>query len=621
VIGLGGDDGDLISLVDLDPRPENGGRLYLQDFVGEIDETTFTNVMAFGLDELHELRTLEPEGCAAGSTSSPPASIGRRSRVLLVHLHDAIAQARLCRSRHLANRGTAAAAAGSDRPARVAAGAGDRRRRPRGRGRADRRRDRGPGSGDPSGGRGRGDHPAGAALEPLHREWLSAAERLAAFEGTTLVHPDRDAWKRALAQRRPTRAGGRPPQEDPQPTGPRRRPRAGGERPSGGGGRPSPRCSKKSRGWNSSRRRRRVSNPMRDWRPGGSASRSAWPGCRGSSQWIACSMRLAMPPRISSSPRASPLSFSALRAARPAACSRASRRVREVKRALARAKGQLADTRGVVASSDIGGMTIAAAIEEAARHACTGLRRRITLGEQVEELERFARPAWSGRWPIMSRANSCRSGWLVPSACSSWWAQACCSPVSCYQAKRDRVTRLRDRRLGPRRHGPGVGHHLFARPRLAATRLEAARQQYEMVQGQPQTKPAISWRRSTGKCPPTPATRSIGGWPPAQAELDRPARGWLAGEGSMQRARRQSHARPPGREAGHGRPQEGARPGCAQAARATRPAPHARPERSADDRKSPPARSSPSTTIAAACRKKPARSGKNSPPGRSGSIS
>ena len=33
--------------------------------MGDIDEATFTNVMAFGLDELHELRTLEPEGCGS----------------------------------------------------------------------------------------------------------------------------------------------------------------------------------------------------------------------------------------------------------------------------------------------------------------------------------------------------------------------------------------------------------------------------------------------------------------------------------------------------------------------------------------------------------------------------
>ena len=70
IVSLGGDHGDLIEITSTDrqlaggetgPRP----RYYLQDLVGEIDETTFTNVMAFGLDELHELRTLEPEGCGS----------------------------------------------------------------------------------------------------------------------------------------------------------------------------------------------------------------------------------------------------------------------------------------------------------------------------------------------------------------------------------------------------------------------------------------------------------------------------------------------------------------------------------------------------------------------------
>jgi uncharacterized protein YhaN len=63
VVGLGGDAGDLIRITDIDPRNEGGRpKIYLQDVVGDIDETTFTSVMAFGLDELHELRTLEPEG-------------------------------------------------------------------------------------------------------------------------------------------------------------------------------------------------------------------------------------------------------------------------------------------------------------------------------------------------------------------------------------------------------------------------------------------------------------------------------------------------------------------------------------------------------------------------------
>lgn len=65
IVGLGGDEGDRITVKQLDGTRTDSQRIYLQDIVGDIDEATFTNVMAFGLDELHELRTLEPEGCGS----------------------------------------------------------------------------------------------------------------------------------------------------------------------------------------------------------------------------------------------------------------------------------------------------------------------------------------------------------------------------------------------------------------------------------------------------------------------------------------------------------------------------------------------------------------------------
>ena len=65
IVGLGGDEGDSITVEQLDSARTDTQRIYLQDIVGDIDEATFTNVMAFGLDELHELRTLEPEGCGS----------------------------------------------------------------------------------------------------------------------------------------------------------------------------------------------------------------------------------------------------------------------------------------------------------------------------------------------------------------------------------------------------------------------------------------------------------------------------------------------------------------------------------------------------------------------------
>ena len=70
--------------------PPGWNRPYLQDIVGDIDERTFTNVMAFGLDELHELRTLDPEGC--GSRLYELASGLDRSKVtrVLRHIREAI---------------------------------------------------------------------------------------------------------------------------------------------------------------------------------------------------------------------------------------------------------------------------------------------------------------------------------------------------------------------------------------------------------------------------------------------------------------------------------------------------------------------------------------------------
>jgi len=56
--------------------------LFLRDFIGEVDERTFTAVMAFGLDELHELRTLDADGC--GSRLYELASGLDRSKVALV---------------------------------------------------------------------------------------------------------------------------------------------------------------------------------------------------------------------------------------------------------------------------------------------------------------------------------------------------------------------------------------------------------------------------------------------------------------------------------------------------------------------------------------------------------
>ena len=90
IVGLGGDEGDVVTIERLDDTEHAAQRVYLQDLVGDIDESTFTNVMAFGLDELHELRTLEPEGC--GSRLYELANGLDRSRVAstLQHIEEAI---------------------------------------------------------------------------------------------------------------------------------------------------------------------------------------------------------------------------------------------------------------------------------------------------------------------------------------------------------------------------------------------------------------------------------------------------------------------------------------------------------------------------------------------------
>jgi uncharacterized protein YhaN len=198
IVGLGGDEGDLMEIALVDPSgATHGHRVYLQDLVGGIDETTFTSVMAFGLDELHELRTLEPEGC--GSRLYELASGLDRSKVarVLAHLKDAVARldaddptvspirALEARGRDLVGR---IAAAGS--PALAAGGLWAELARL---------------DAEIAGLEGRvatalKDEAAVRAalpLEEFHDLWRLAADRLAELEATPLVHPDRDAWRSA----------------------------------------------------------------------------------------------------------------------------------------------------------------------------------------------------------------------------------------------------------------------------------------------------------------------------------------------------------------------------------------------------------------------------------------
>jgi len=203
-VGLGGDEGDLIEIRELPTADHRRGddtgprhRYYLQDVVGAIDETTFTSVMAFGLDELHELRTLEPEGC--GSRLYELASGLDRSHVarVITHLKQAIDRldsadpdvspltALKARRADLLQRlmaaGSPALAAGgawtelSHLDAEIAALVGRIERAER----------------------VEAVIRGVIAIEPLHDAWRDTARRLATLESVPLVHADRDAWRTA----------------------------------------------------------------------------------------------------------------------------------------------------------------------------------------------------------------------------------------------------------------------------------------------------------------------------------------------------------------------------------------------------------------------------------------
>ncbi|MFM1904405.1 MAG: hypothetical protein RLZZ440_2305 [Planctomycetota bacterium] len=207
IVGLGGDHGDLIEITALATR--SGGaddgpqhRYYLQDLVGEIDETTFTSVMAFGLDELHELRTLEPEGCgsrlyelASGLDRSQVTRVLGRIRGAIDRLDSVdpeVSPLTALKARRgelleqLAAAGSPAVVTGSlwtelaHLDAELAALAGRIERAER----------------------------AEAvvrdviAVEPIYLAWRSTAARLAALEAAPLVHADRDAWRYAARRLR-----------------------------------------------------------------------------------------------------------------------------------------------------------------------------------------------------------------------------------------------------------------------------------------------------------------------------------------------------------------------------------------------------------------------------------
>jgi uncharacterized protein YhaN len=388
VVGLGGDFGDHIEITEVEPPTDAPRhRIYVQDLVGGINEVTFTNVMAFGLDELHELRTLEPEGC--GSRLYELACGLDRSKVarVLAHLRAAIVRldandpgvsplAALRDRRHellerLGGFGSPALTAGSlwaesaradadirSLEARVAEAVRDedviRRVLP---------------------------------LEALHAEWRRTAALLAQLDAAPLVHADRDAWR--AANRRLRRLE--------RQASLRKKRRAKTCRLLRG-------LPEESAVWRQRvaiatlleeqpRLERLVSDVARAEAHARLAARRF-----GEQVGLAGLTRLVNVATIIDTtgdtlpdvllPEGFGLSFGPLRS-RARDCSRASRRRTEAKRELAAARRAHDEAQGSVrgAGRTLGGLTISNAIEQAGERAAS-LRRRIAAGERLGELDR-----------------------------------------------------------------------------------------------------------------------------------------------------------------------------------------------------------------------------------------
>ncbi len=389
VVGLGGDAGDLVRITDVDPRHagEAAAKIYLQDVVGDIDETTFTSVMAFGLDELHELRTLEPEGCgrrlyelAAGLDRSTVARVLARLREAMASLdsHDpvvsplaSLAERRTDLLERIATAGSPSLAAGGlwMELAHLDADIASIEPRIEAAEHAE-------------------DVVRGVlALEPLHTEWRRTTERLSALESVPLVHPDRDSWRQANRRlRRVERLAAK-----------RKKLRSKLARQL----RDLPaECAV----W----RKRAIVKPVLDEAP--KLERLAAEAARAESHALLAARRFGEQVGLAGLSRVVPvaspdpddavatpevllpegfaLSFGPLKA-RARDCSRAAADVSEARKALAEAQRSVTDTRGTVreAGSGLGGLTITQALEEAAGRAAA-IRKRISAGEQMAELDR-----------------------------------------------------------------------------------------------------------------------------------------------------------------------------------------------------------------------------------------
>ncbi len=384
IVGLGGDEGDLVTIERLDDHHDADQRIYLQDIVGDIDEATFTNVMAFGLDELHELRTLEPEGC--GSRLYELANGLDRSRVAgtLRHIEEAIV--RLDQGDDDANEPplkalqrqrqelcelietNAAATIGDlfveqtrlEREADGLAAAVDRARR--------------------SEGLIRAAVPAGE----LHSTWQRLTAELEALKLVALVHPDYDGWRQDVkGRRRANRLAEKRRQER------RRLARELADLPA------------ENVIWE----KRSAISALNDERPQlerlvADASRAEaharLAARRFGEQVGLCGLaKLVQVDQFDADddglgvllPEGLSLSFGPLRN-RARRCKAASRGVAKARTRLLRAKKRLQQAEGRVqgAEASLGGLSLTAAIEAATEQA-TATRKRLAIGKRVEELQ------------------------------------------------------------------------------------------------------------------------------------------------------------------------------------------------------------------------------------------
>ncbi len=387
IIGLGGDHGDFISIKDIVPpvdgRPWN--RPYLQDIVGDIDERTFTNVMAFGLDELHELRTLDPEGC--GSRLYELASGLDRSKVtrVLRHIREAIerldsndAAISPIESLRLRRHEVLDRLAALNAPAVVAGSLLAELART----------DAELASLEAAIERAVGEEDVVRGvlwIEPLYQAYRQTAAQLDAMVGTTLVHADLDAWKRAAKQRNTLARIVR------------RKHRSRGLLARSLADVPAESAIWKRRAAVTAiceeqpRLERMVAEVARAESHARLAARrfGEQVGTAGLSRIVAITGPLDATDTLPDVllPEGFMHSFGPLRA-RARDCAKASREVKDAKRGVAEAKGLLDDTRGLV-KGGVGpkGMTIAEAIEEASGRA-TLFRNRLAATAQLADLDR-----------------------------------------------------------------------------------------------------------------------------------------------------------------------------------------------------------------------------------------